>query len=74
MRTKEKLEIINAKLDLSLRAISIIPLFIASVNSKDPKRQWKSAVKQWEEIDKKYTDILKYEVNHNTTSVEDQVS
>lgn len=74
MTQKQKLEVINRKLDLSLKAISIMPLFIASVHDKNPNKLWKDAIRQWEEIEKQYKEILKYEDNNNTTSLTDQIS
>jgi hypothetical protein len=71
---KQKLEVINRKLDLSLRAISIMPLFIASAHDKNPNKLWRDALRQWEEIEKQYKEILKYEDNNNTTSFENQIS
>jgi hypothetical protein len=74
MTIEKQLEIINQKLDLSLKALSIIPIFIASVHDKNPNKQWKSAIKEWDKIDKKYMEILKYEHNIDTTSVENKIS
>jgi hypothetical protein len=51
-----------------------MPLFIASCNDKNPNKLWKDAIRQWEEIEKQYKEILKYEDNNNTTSFENQIS
>lgn len=74
MTQKQKLEVINKKVDLSLKAISIMPLFIASVHDKNPNKMWRYAIKQWEQIEKQYKEILKYEDNNNTTSLTDEIS
>ena len=61
-------------MDLSLKAISIIPLFIASMHGKKPNKLWRDSIKQWEQIEKEYKEIIEYEYNNNTTSVKDEVS
>lgn len=69
MTQKKQIAIINQKTDLCLKAVSIIPLFVAAANDKKGKQLWKDAMKQWEEIEKEYKEILKYENNDDTTSI-----
>lgn len=71
MTQKQKIEVINKKIDLTLRAMSTIPLFIASVHDRNPNKMWKDAMKQWEKVEKEYKEILKDENNNNSTSIED---
>jgi len=74
MTTKQQLEIINKKLDLSLNAIAVMPIFIAAANAKDPKRIWKYGIREWEKIDKEYQEIMKNENNNNSTNFKNKVS
>lgn len=71
---KKQLTTISKKLDLTLKAISIMPLFIASIHDKNPNRMWKDAIKEWEKIDKEYTKLLKHEHNNNTPGIENTIS
>lgn len=77
MTQKKQMEILNKKMDLCLEAIALLPLFISATAQTRPKnrsRQWNTAIGEWQEIDKKYKEILISENNYYTPRVEDQIS
>ena len=72
--TQKQASILNMKMNLTLKAISSLPLFIASLHDKNPKKHWGEALKEWEKIEKQFKEILDYEYNNNSSGVKDQVS
>ena len=72
--TQKQALILSMKMDLTLKAISSLPLFIASLHGKNPKKHWGEASKEWGKIEKQFKEILDYEYNNNSSGVKDQVS
>jgi len=69
MTVEERLEIIDAKLAVLLRAVLSEPLYIKAISAKSPNREWDKAVRESKDILKQYNEILKIQnENINNTA------
>lgn len=74
MTTEEKLDVINAKLDLLVKVTSCMPLFIKAPHETSMRISWKKAIKEYKKIMKEYTELENHANLHNTAGIKKEIS
>lgn len=74
MNQKDKLEIVNQKIDLLFRLMLILPAFFRAVHVRRPIAEWKAAYREYIKIKNEYQKLKEYEHYHDIASKQDRVS